>query len=178
MKQTIRLTENELKHIVKRVLHEVTDSNFNIGPVFHCGTPVSEENFRDVIWFSNKPLTDFGEPHEYMLRMSNPLVVPDFFSTWSEKLWGYCCDEDGIPNKDINDPQLTKILPPIIWDIVQKSDEELEIGDIPYILADLKKEGKVDYDGLVIKNIGETCSGWVDVDDYIVFSPQQAKMIR
>ena len=106
-----------------------------------------------------------------------PLIVPSVFSSWSDKLWWNCCDEDGKPNKDINDPRLIKILPSFIWDIVQKSDEELEIGDVPYIVASLHNKGEVDYDGIIIKGIGETEAGNIVVDDYCVFSTDQVKEI-
>ena len=178
MKKNVRITESELKSMVRLVINEISGSGNNIyGPLYHCGDPISGEKFKDVIWFSNKPLTRFGKPHRYLLKMENPLIVPPVFANWCEKLLGYCCDENGNPNKDINDPQLTSILPSFIWDIVQKSDEELEIGDVPYIVADLHKQGKVGYDGVIMKGIGETEAGNIEVDDYCVFSPGQVKEI-
>lgn len=170
--------KNKLEYIIHKCVQSVLNEmrsgkNGVFGPVYHCGDPISSERFQDVIWFSNKPLARFGKPHKYMLKMRNPLIVPPNFSSWSDKLWHYCCDENGNPNKGINDPQLARILPPFIWDIVQKSDEELEIGDVPYMLASLYREGKTDYDGVIIKNIGETEVGNVVVDDYCVFSPRQ-----
>ena len=112
-----------------------------------------------------------------MLKIENPLIVPPIFGSWSEKLWHYCCDENGNPNKDINDPRLVNILPSFIWNLVQKSDEEYEIGDVPYIIADLFHKGKVKYDGVILKSIGESESGNLIVDDYCVFSTQQVKEI-
>lgn len=174
--------KNKLEYIinktVKLVLNEIYNRNNNVfGPVYHCGEPISNELFKDVIWFSNKPITRFGTPHKYMLKIENPLIVPPIFGSWSEKLWHYCCDENGNPNKDINDPRLVNILPSFIWNLVQKSDEEYEIGDVPYIIADLFHKGKVKYDGVILKSIGESESGNLIVDDYCVFSTQQVKEI-
>ena len=180
MKKAITLTEAELKNIILEVIEDFNSTRtFNIYPVWHCGEPLSEEKFKDVIWFSDKPLGEyFGNPNKFMISMHKPLIVPICFSNWTEKLWGYCCDENGVPNKAPNDPSLTKILPAAVWDIVQKSDEELEIGDVPAIVARLVKQGKLDYDGIIIRGIGETPDGSMDVDDYCVFSMAQVKLIK
>lgn len=178
MKKIIRISESELKNMVRSIINEISGpENNTYGPLYHCGDPISGEKFKDVIWFSDKPLNRFGKPHKYMLKIEKPLIVPSVFSSWSDKLWWNCCDEDGKPNKDINDPRLIKILPSFIWDIVQKSNEELEIGDVPYIVASLHNKGEVDYDGIIIKGIGETEAGNIVVDDYCVFSTDQVKEI-
>lgn len=180
MKRLVTLTESDIKRIILEVYEDFTSGEvFNIGPVWHCGDPISGEKFKNVIWFSDKPLGDyFGEAHQFRLSMHKPLVVPPCFSIWTEKLWGYCCDENGNPNKSPDDPSLTEILPAEVWDIVQKSDEELEIGDVPNIVAELVRQGRLDYDGIIIRDIGETCNGSMDVDDYCVFSLQQIKFIK
>lgn len=179
MKRVVTLTESDIKRIILEVYEDFTSGRqFNIGPVWHCGDPLSNENFKDVIWFSDKPLGEyFGKPHKFMISIHKPLIVPPYFTNWCEKLWGYCCDEDGSPNKNPDDPSLTRILPAAVWDIVQKSNEELEIGDVPSIVAKLVKKGELDYDGVIIREIGETCDGSVDVDDYCVFSMEQVKPI-
>jgi hypothetical protein len=65
------------------------------------------------------------------------------------------------------------VLPSIIWKLAQESDAEFEVGDVPYIVAKLAKEGVLDYDAVIIRNIGETPGGWEVVDDFCVFSPSQ-----
>ena len=180
MTRLITLTESDLRRIVLEVYEDFTSGNeFNVGPVWHCGDPISDEKFKDVLWFSDKPLGDyFGKPNRFMLSMHKPLIVPPYFDTWTEKLWGYCCDEDGRPNKRPDDPSLTEMLPAAVWDVVQKSDEELEIGDVPKIVAGLVRDGELDYDGVIIREIGETCDGSKIVDDYCVFSPRQVKLVK
>ncbi len=180
MKRVFTLTESDIKRIILEVYEDFTSGRqFNIGPVWRCGEPLSEEKFKDVIWFSNKPLGKyFGEAHQFMLTMHKPLIVPSFFDGWTDRLWQYCCDEDGTPNKSPDDPSLTKILPSVIWKSVQEDEDEWEIGDVPYLVQYYVKKGELDYDGVIIRNIGETPNCSVDVDDYCVFSLQQIKLIK
>ena len=166
----------------KQILHETLCRHLMVEsvvnkPVYHCGEPLSKEKFQGVIWFSDKPLDCFGARHRYYIDVKNPLIIPPVFSYWSEPIWGYCCNEYGEPKCDPNDPELTKIMPAVIWQYIQESDEELEIGDVPYIVSYLRKIGKVNYDAVIIEDIGETVNANIDVTDYCVFSLDQVVQI-
>ena len=104
MKKAITLTEAELENMILEVIEDFNSTRtFNIYPVWHCGEPLSEEKFKDVIWFSDKPLGEyFGKPNNFMISMHKPLIVPTCFDNWTEKLWGYCCDENGVPKDSQN----------------------------------------------------------------------------
>ena len=159
---------------VDKILREVVSVNGNIvGPVYHCGDEASEDKFSDVMWFSDKPIDRFGKRHKYMLDIRKPLVIPSYFDGWCDKLWHYCCDEDGNPNISPDDPKLTKIFPAVIWKYIQECDNEIEVGDIPYIVKNMAKDGVLDYDSVIIRGIGETEACNVSVDDYVVFSIKQ-----
>lgn len=169
----IRVTENGIR---KMILEKIAD--MSAITVYRCGDIVNEKDFVDVVWFSSKPIKYFGEQHLYKLIINNPLIVNANGSGWSDKLWWECCDENGNPSISPNDPKLISIMPSFLWKIAQDSNEEIEYGDIPYIIKNMHDSGKVSYDGVILKQISETPANNVIVDDYVVFNPKQVKLIK
>jgi hypothetical protein len=66
-------------------------------------------------------------------------------------------------------------MPAFIWEMAQESDDEIEYGDIPYIVRHMRNEGKVNYDGVIFKRISETPVNNAIVDDYVVFDLKQVR---
>lgn len=135
--------------------------------VYHCGNELSHNEFSDVIWFSEKPIDYFGKSNAYFINIQNPLIVDCQGWGWDDKLWHFCCDEDGTPNIDPNDSKLTSMMPSFLWKEAQESDDEIEFGDIPYLI---KTGNYGNYDSVILKNIGETPNCSVETTDYVVFS--------
>jgi hypothetical protein len=170
----IRLTESDLHKIVTEVVANLCESPTR-EIVYHCGDKISEAQFKDVIWFSTEPINDFGYPHRYEVTMNNPLIINAHGAGWSDKLWKECDKSTGELMYSVDDPMLTSIAPAFIWEIVHNSDEEYEYGDIPYIIRRLRNEGKVSYDGVILRQIGETPTCNIITDDYVVFDVKQVR---
>jgi hypothetical protein len=173
----IRLTEGDLHNIVTEVVANLCESSTS-EVVFHCGDELNERRFKDVIWFSSEPIGYFGYPHRYEVTMNNPLVINAFGAGWNDKLWRECCKPTGEPKCPPDDPSLVSRAPAFIWKMVQESDDEIEYGDIPYIVKHMRNEGKVNYDGVIIKEIYETPTCNIKTDDYVVFSMKQIKLVK
>lgn len=176
MKKQIRLTENDIRNLVKETINILCESPVKVH-AYHCGDAISQERYLDVIWFSTSPLHEFGDSHVYEITMNNPLVINAGLAYWSDKLWLECCDENGVPNVPPDDPYLTSKAPEFIWKLAQESQEEYEYCDIPYIVKHMVDRGEADYDGVIIKDIFESTRN-VRTDDYVVFSLEQVKLIK
>lgn len=177
MNKTIKLTERGIHSIIAKILSE-TNESLNDKVVYRCGDIVNEKDFVDVIWFSSEPIKHFGEQHSYILRINNPLIVNADGDGWSDKLWWKCCEPNGNPKVSPDDPKLTSIMPSFLWKIVQETNDEIEYGDIPYIIKKMRDKGEVSYDGVILKQISETPANNIIVDDYVVFDPKQVKLFR
>lgn len=166
----IRLTESDLHKIVTEVVANLCESPTR-EIVYHCGDEINEKMFKDVIWFSSEPIDYFGDPHRYEVIMNNPLIIDAKGAGWSDKLWWECCKPTGEPKCPPDDPSLTSRMPAFIWEMSQESDDEIEYGDIPYIV----KSMNLGYDGVIFKDISETPTNNIIVDDYVVFSIKQVR---
>lgn len=170
----IRLTEGDLRNIVAEVVANLCESPTR-EIVYHCGDEINENMFKDVIWFSSEPIDYFGDPHRYEVIMNNPLIIDAKGAGWNDKLWWECCKPTGEPKCPPDDPSLTSRMPAFIWKMAQESEDEIEYGDIPYIVRHMRNEGKVNYDGVIFKRMSETPVNNVIVDDYVVFDLKQVR---
>lgn len=142
--------------------------------VYRCGDKeLSNDNFVDIVWFSDKPIERFGKMSRYYIDIKKPFVVDCGGNGWCDKLWYICCNDDATPKMEPNDPKLLKMIPSAdIWKMVQESDVEYEWGDIPYIVQqDSKLRNR--YDAVILKDIYETEACNIKVTDYCVFSMDQ-----
>lgn len=141
------------------------------GIVYRCGNEALEPSkATDIIWFSDKPLDRFGKMSRYYLDIQRPLVIDVAGEGWCDKLWTWVLDEDGNPTNPTNDPKLTARAPEWIWKMARDSSDEIEWGDIPYIVY---RKFRNKYDCVILKNIYETESCDIEVTDYCVFSMGQ-----
>lgn len=183
MKKKLNLTERDIKNILRSEIQNVINENEcpfpNSAvkqPLYHCGKHLNQEDFNDVIWFSDKPIDHFGEAHRYYVNIENPLVINCQGAGWTDKLWWECCDEDGVANEDPNSERLTNIAPAEIWKYAQEEgSDESEYGDIPHMVLNGMFGGK--YKSVILKDIGETPNCSVIVNDYVVFSMDDVMMI-
>lgn len=177
MKKIVRLTENDIRGMVTEIIANIRESS-GAKVVYHCGDFIKERYFVDVIWFSSTPIKYFGEPHSYEVVINNPLVINANGAGWSDKLWWECCKPSGEPSVPADDPNLTSKAPSFIWKLAQESKHEIEYGDIPYIVKKMYDKGEVNYDGVILRSIGETPTENVITDDYVVFNLNQVKLIK
>lgn len=166
----IRLTEGDIHKIVIEIVANLRESS-NSAVVYHCGEELNDRMFKDVIWFSSEPIDYFGYPHMYEVTMNNPLVINAHGAGWNDKLWWECCKPTGEPKCPPDDPSLTSRAPAFIWKLAQESDDEIEYGDIPYIV----KRMNLGYDGVILRRISETPTNNVITDDYVVFDLKQVR---
>lgn len=140
--------------------------------VYRCGEKeLSQEDFEEVLWLSDKPIDRFGKMSKYYIDIQKPFVVECGGRGWCDKLWWVCCNEDGSPKMRPDDPKLLKMIPDdSIWKMVQEDTDEYEWGDLPYVVC--RKYGDK-YDSVIIKDIFETEACDIEVTDYCVFSMSQ-----
>lgn len=174
--EAINIQKNNYK--VNEGISECPFSNSVIKhPVYHYGSKLTHENFKDVIWFSEHPVRTWGgELHRFYINIESPLVIDCDGNGWSNKLCDYCCDEDGEPNTKPNDEWLLQFAPEEIWSYVQNNEDgwEIEWGDIPYVVKEIFGNK---YKSVILKNIGEECNCCVDTTDYVIFSMDDFYMI-
>jgi len=165
---------NIIANEINRYIFENINNSTNTFIVYRGGSELAHEHFSDVIWFSDKPIQYFthggrDKMSRYLIQLNNPLIV-NVNDEWCGKLWWYYLDDNGEIIRQSNDPKLTSIMPSQIWDYVMESEEEYEFGDIPYIVKNMVNSGLVNYDSVILKNIGETPVADVYCTDYVVFS--------
>lgn len=145
------------------------------GKVFHGGTPLTNDKFEDVAWFSSIPIKYFGESHAYQIKINNPIVINADGHVWTDKLWWECCNQNGEPNIEPTDKRLTDRMPSFLWKLAQDSSDEIEYGDLPYILKNMYLDDEIPNDGVIIKQMYETPQANILTDVYVIFSMNQVE---
>lgn len=170
----------KLRNIVNEAINRFLIFESAISPieaiVYHRSFGgLQKENFENELWFSNEVFPDKNHGdviQKCRIRMNNPLIVDAQGESWSSPLYHWMYDDNGNQIKQANNPRLLKMAPIEVWKAVEEDDEgDLEWGSIPWYV----KHGyiKGNYDGIIIKNISETCQGNFYCDDYIIFDYNQ-----
>ena len=175
MSRKIVITELQLNALI-------SEQGFNIHGVYHV-SPEAFDVFKTnihfpYIFFSDKPIAMEGSRYIYKcdLRITKPFVFHSGES-WSYPLWLYLTDRQGhlIPEEEFTRDKYDRYLgcPYEFWSIIYYDDLEYETDQIPEIVKQLN----LGYDGVVIKDVSEGDLS-TNVDDYVVFSPEQVRIVE
>lgn len=176
MSKKIIINESQLKAIMENGI-----DRYNIKGVYHVSHTSFEEFQNSInytyIFFSNKPIVLSGSRFLYKcdLSIKNPFVFEHGFS-WSYPLWLYLTNKNGelISEEEFTREKYDGLCgaPYEFWKMVYEDDFEWEADQIP----ELVKHLNMGYDGVIIEDVQEGDTG-IFVDDYIVFNPDQVKII-
>ena len=179
MPKKIIITENQLNAIV----NDGANEQFNIKNVFHVSDTVFDKFRTDIhfpyLFFSSKVIDLYNANNVCLcnLSMRKPFEFKHSISSWSYPLWCFLADRHGqlIPEEEFTREKYDGYLdcPYEFWWHVYYDKDEYEMDQIPEVVQQL--DG--DYDGVIIYGVDEGDTG-IDVDDYIVFSPEQVQIVR
>ena len=186
--EPVRLNESDIREMVRKCVSLIREgADFNIRGVYH----VSSEDFNEFqlrydrfpyLFFSSKPIYLAGAHNLYVcnLSMHNPLMF-DGGMSWSYPLWLYLSNRYGelIPQEEFTRERYDGYLgaPYELWEMVYYDEDEYGSDQIPELVKRLNDEKGYNYDGVIIKGIDEGDRSEM-VDDYVVFSPEQAQIVR
>ena len=176
----IIITESQMNTImggerfnIKGVYH-VSSESFD---KFRIGAFENGEKTFPYLFFSSKPIVLCGAKNVYVcnLSMHKPFRF-EHAESWSYPLWLYLTDRNGqlIPEEEFTEEKFDGYLgcPYEFWKMVYYDEDEWETDQIPYLVKALD----MGYDGVIITNVYEGDTG-INVDDYIVFDPEQIEIV-
>ena len=178
---TERALRDMILNSVRKFLNEGID--YNIHNVYHVSPEVFDDfkltdNRFPYFFFSSKPIYLPGANRTYVcdLSMHKPFVF-EHAESWGYPLWLYLTDRNGmlIPEEEFTMEKYDGYLgcPYDFWKMVYYDKDEYCTDELPELVRRLN----AGYDGVIMKSIIEGDRGDL-VDDYIVFSPEQIRIVK